>query len=320
MPSNNNSNNNQNNTSSNDDDSQTINKSACEKYGITLEEPPTEPVEPYSRYNVDDTIYGFVTEVTHDSKGTEIEIKDWGYCLEENHIPLGFENMPRSQIMGEVIKTYGLVPVVDFTDLPDEVISWDNQISKPSNNNNEGGNLQEATAGMSTRFTDCSTSSDMTGGSATDSSNAEYGRGEVPQNPGAEGESQWHGQTIFKLNESKIGRENTDYGKFAIKYRGKDVKELYRGLKDLGWAYSSYEDNIDNCADESFHRINSLNCGDSARLFKCCCDVANIPCIIVHCDGHYFNGTPKNGVWTCIDLCNSTYKGNCNDYMGNKPY
>ena len=310
-----------NDNNNSNEQSQNINKDACEKYGISLKDIPIEPVEPYSRYNVDDTVYGFVTEVTHDSKGTEIEIKDWGYCLEENRIELGFQNMPRSQIMREVILSYGLVPVVDFEGLPDEVISWDNQVSKPVANNVEGGNLQpQSSAGMSTRFTDCSTSLDMCGGSAVDSSNAEYGRGEVPQNPGQEGESQWKGQTIFKLNESKIGREDTDYGKFAIKYRGKDIAELYRGLKDKGWEYSLYSNNQDNCANDSFKRINALNCGDSARLLKACADVANIPCIIVHCDGHFFNGTPKNGTWTCIDLCNSTYKGNCNDYMGNKPY
>ena len=119
----------------------TINEDACKKYGITLSEIPVEPVEPYSRYNRDDTIYGFVTEVTHDQKGTEIEIKDWGYCLEENHIELGFENMHRSEIMEEVIKTYGLVPIVDLTGLQDDTISWNNQISHSSGNSNEGGTL-----------------------------------------------------------------------------------------------------------------------------------------------------------------------------------
>ena len=78
----------------NGEDTPKINQDACKKYGITVSEPPVEPVEPYSRYNEDDTIYGFVTEVTHDQKGTEIEIKDWGFCLEENHIELGFDNMP----------------------------------------------------------------------------------------------------------------------------------------------------------------------------------------------------------------------------------
>ena len=124
-----------------------INLDACEKYGISLSEPPVEPVEPYSRYLSDDTVYGFVTEVSHDNDGTEIEIKDWGYCLEENRIELGFENMSRSQIMEEVIKSYGLVPLVDLSGLADDVISWDNKSSKPSSNTGGGGNLTGESSG-----------------------------------------------------------------------------------------------------------------------------------------------------------------------------
>lgn len=134
-----NSNNNSNTTEDTDiNPNDGINKEACAKYGITLSEIPTEPVEPYSRYNSDDTVYGFVTEVTHDQKGTEVEIKDWGYCLEENRIELGFENMKRSQIMEEVIKTYGLVPLVDLSGLRDDVISWDNSTSKSSSDSSAG--------------------------------------------------------------------------------------------------------------------------------------------------------------------------------------
>lgn len=156
-------NNNNNNTEANNDNNQTsdsdespyeINKEACEKYGITLRQPPTEPVEPISRYNYDDTVYGFVTEVTHDQKGTEVEIKDWGYCLENNRIELGFSNMKRSQIMEEVIKSYGLVPAVDLSGLPDDTISWDNQISSKSNIGG-GGNLVSASGDGSMTEQEC---------------------------------------------------------------------------------------------------------------------------------------------------------------------
>ena len=132
-------NNNDSENESNNASLYTINEDACKKYGITLSDIPVEPVEPYSRYNRDDTVYGFVTEVTHDQKGTEVEFKDWGYCLEENHIELGFNNMHRSEIMEEVIKTYGLVPIVDLSGLADDTISWNNQISHSSGS--DGGSL-----------------------------------------------------------------------------------------------------------------------------------------------------------------------------------
>ena len=137
MPTNNTDN--QSDNQSNIDSPYSINEDACLKYGISLSDVPSEPVEPYSRYHSDDTVYGFVTEVSHDQKGTEIEIKDWGYCLEENHIELGFENMLRSEIMCEVIKTYGLVPIVDLSGLNDDTISWNNQVSHSSGS--EGGTL-----------------------------------------------------------------------------------------------------------------------------------------------------------------------------------
>lgn len=85
-----------------------------------------EETRPYSRQDGDAGIYGFITDVTHDDKGTELEIKDWGFCLEDNTKKLSFSNMLRSQILEEVIKSYGLVPVVDFTGLKDDTITWTN--------------------------------------------------------------------------------------------------------------------------------------------------------------------------------------------------
>jgi len=98
---------------------------------------------PYSRGDGDGGLYGFITDVTHEDKGTELEIKDWGYCLEDNTKELSFSNMARSQILIEVIRTYGLVPVVDFTGLKDDTISWSNVTSgtgttTSSNNGGDG--------------------------------------------------------------------------------------------------------------------------------------------------------------------------------------
>ena len=100
---------------------------------------------PYSRGDGDGGLYGFITDVTHEDKGTELEIKDWGYCLEDNTKELSFSNMARSQILIEVIRTYGLVPVVDFTGLKDDTISWSNVTSGTGTGNassNNGGDGQ----------------------------------------------------------------------------------------------------------------------------------------------------------------------------------
>ena len=118
---------------------QDINKSEREKA-----EEQAEETKPYSRSDNDAGLYGFITDVTHEDNGTELEIKDWGYCLEDNTKKLQFDNLFRSQILEEVIKSYGLIPVVDFTGLKDEIISWSNISSgdgSSSGNSSEDGEV-----------------------------------------------------------------------------------------------------------------------------------------------------------------------------------
>ena len=102
------------------------------------EQEKAEETKPYTRSDGDAGLYGFITDVTHDEKGTELEIKDWGYCLEDNTKKLSFNNLLRSQILEEVIKSYGLVPVVDFTGLKDDMISWSNVTSGGDGNGDDG--------------------------------------------------------------------------------------------------------------------------------------------------------------------------------------
>ena len=82
-----------------------------------------------SRSASDDGLYGFVTEVTHSQKTTDLNLKDWGLCLEDTSKKLEFNNLLRSHIIEEVIKSYGLVPIVDFTGLDDDLTSWTNMKS-----------------------------------------------------------------------------------------------------------------------------------------------------------------------------------------------
>lgn len=113
-----------------------------EDEGKTSEQIKQEKMEetrPYSRQDGDGGLYGFITDVTHDDKGTELEIKDWGFCLEDDTKELSFNNMLRSQILEEVIKSYGLVPVVDFTGLKDDTITWTNVTGGSGSGGGENG-------------------------------------------------------------------------------------------------------------------------------------------------------------------------------------
>ena len=90
------------------------------------DESPQVDNQPKTRSDSDAGIYGFITDVSHSQKGVELEIKDWGYALEDKTKRLSFTGRMRSQVLEEVIKTYGLVPIVDFTGLRDDIINWTN--------------------------------------------------------------------------------------------------------------------------------------------------------------------------------------------------
>lgn len=248
-------------------------------------EDEAEENKPYTRQDGDAGIYGFITDVTHDDKGTELEIKDWGYCLEDNTKKLTFNSMLRSQILEEVIKSYGLVPVVDFTGLKDDSISWSN----------------------------------VTGGSGG-SSSAEVGEasdGRDHCSPVLEvlsyNQNDGGGTPIDKLMQGfnptgdclgRIGQEDSNYGQ-AVK--GKTPKEAYKVLKN-GWKYCCYTNNRDNCATESFDNRSTigLNCGDSARLLKSAMDVVGCPCCVLHVSHHYMCAVQVDGEWKTADLCYSS--------------
>ena len=103
----------------------------------TIQEKAEETL-PISRSDSDAGIYGFVTDVSHKQTGTELEIKDWGYALEDKTKKLGFEGRLRSQILEEVIKSYGLIPIVDFTGLRDDIITWNNITSSDEEDDSGG--------------------------------------------------------------------------------------------------------------------------------------------------------------------------------------
>lgn len=246
-------------------------------------EDEAEENKPYTRQDGDGGIYGFITDVSHDNKGTELEIKDWGYCLEDNTKKLSFTSMLRSQILEEVIKSYGLVPVVDFTGLRNDSISWSN----------------------------------VTGSGSGSSSNAEVGEasdGRDHCSPVLEvlsyNQNDGGGTPIDELMQGfnptedclgKIGQADSNYGKAVS---GKSPKEAYKVLKN-GWKYCGYSNNRDNCATESFDNRSTigLNCGDSARLLKCAMDVVGCPCCVLHVTHHYMNAVQIDGEWKTADLC-----------------
>lgn len=94
----------------------------------------------------DDGLYGFVVEVTNSQQSSEVNLKDWGYCLEDTGKELSFSGLLRSHVIEEVIKSYGLSPIVNFEGLDDDLISWTNmksvgQASTSSSSSDDGASV-----------------------------------------------------------------------------------------------------------------------------------------------------------------------------------
>lgn len=235
-----------------------------------------------SRSASDDGLYGFVTEVAHTQKSSELNLKDWGLCLEDTTKKLEFPEMFRSELISEVIKSYGLVPIVDFTGLDDDLITWTNMksLGGGSTESDNGGSAED-----STEFNQCSTTLDLSKNAKVES------QGDIPSD-------------ITDDMIAKIGKADTNYGKWA---KGKTPQEVMSQLRSVYKWKSGYSDNaIYKCPEEYFSTSSiNVNCADAARLVKCCMDVIGTDCICIHCPGHYYNAIKVDGTWYTCDLTNS---------------
>lgn len=227
----------------------------------------------------DDGLYGFVTEVKHTNKSSEVSVKDWGYCLEDTGKKLSFGGMFRSEVIGEVIKSYGLTPIIDFTGLEDDLITWTNMKSTGTSS----GSSNDGTATDSENHTHCSSPLDLSSDCKVSS------KGEIPSD-------------ITENALGKIGQEDSNYGQWA---KGKTPQEVLQGLRE-GFKWQNYSVTKEgSCATDTFElgKIRA-NCGDSARLVKCCMDVIGVDCIVIHCPGHFYNAIKVDGTWYTCDLTN----------------
>ena len=246
-----------------------------------------------SRSASDDGLYGFVTEVNRSQSGSEISLKDWGYCLEDTTIELTFNGLFRSELIEEVAKSYGLVPIVDLTGLENDVVgSWTNK--KTVNNGTSSSESNDGSASESDKYNQCSRTYDL-------SINAKVStQGDVPSN-------------ITSEMMGKIGKADTNYGKWA---KGKTPQQVMEGLRSR-FKYTRYSDNVDNCATDTFKDHIVCNCGDASRLVKCCMDVIGVDCICVHSPDHYYNAIKVDGKWLTTDL---TYSSSCKTKTGTNKF
>ena len=264
-------------TTKSEDSTTSTNKTSTDTSKTKTTTTTTEINIPENPTTANDSLLGFITDSSISNDGIEVTLSDYGKMLEEKK-ELTYTQKKRSEIVENVIANAGLIPVVDFTGLTDDVIDWTSVTA--TGNSSGGGTVGEA----STSYTQCSRTYDLSGSLVS--------FGSVP--------------TLSSGDEriKTIGKSGTNY---ASACSGKSIQEVMSILRN-GWHYHYYSDNRDNCATDSWNNKVSkgLNCGDSSRLLKCCMDVAGHPCICVHTSGHYYNAVQVNGQWLTVDLCYSS--------------
>lgn len=82
-------------------------------------------------------INGFITEQTFSETGVEIKVDGYSKLLDQKFV-FDFKDMKRSKILEELIKTAGLVPVINVKGLDDDVTSFTTKSSSGSNSEASG--------------------------------------------------------------------------------------------------------------------------------------------------------------------------------------
>lgn len=225
----------------------------------------------------------FITDVTIDGNKLELSLSGFEKLLEQENI-LSFTNQRRSTILHEIIKMAGLEPVIDTTGLADEIINWSTEKKKGEGNSSVGSIEQ------STELNDTMDTHEL---SAEHRGTSAMSEGYIPDNLDS--------NTKYL---KAIGKQGTNYAEYV---KGcKTICEMIGKLRE-NWKYGGYANSKWKDAEDCFNHINALNCADSAKLVKCCCDVLGFPCAILHNmqggAGHYFNVVKKDGKWYTVDLC-----------------
>ena len=234
----------------------------------------------------------FITDVNISDNKLELSLNGYEKLLEQENI-LSFSNQRRSTILEEVIKMAGLVPVVDATGLPDELINWSTEQNSKEDEQSGGGatSIEE-----STELNDKMDTHEL---SAEHRDTSAMSEGYIPDDMDS--------KTKYL---KAIGKTGTNYANYVK--GSKNICDMISKLRSK-WKYGGYANSKWKDAEDCFDHINAVNCADSAKLVKCCCDVCGFPCAILHnkqgSNGHYFNVVKNNGKWYTVDLCFASHKG-----------
>lgn len=224
--------------------------------------------------------YGFVDDINFKESVLEIKGADYSKALQQEDI-MTFKQMKRSDILKEIIKSSGMIPMIDTTGLRDDVIDWTSAKSG-----------SEKTESSPLLGDDCTESHSMSVTHSGSHGNAGTGKN-------------WDSQA-----KKGYAKKDSNYYKWATQF--KNGEAMLKALRKL-WKYHGYRDNR-TCPQKLFNTSHfSSNCADAARLVKVCCDSMGFPCVVIHgsiyAGGHYWNAIKVGGGWKTFDLCYANRRG-----------
>lgn len=73
--------------------------------------------------NIKEVAYGIFNDITHNSDEISIPFTDYGVLLEQS-ASLSFVQMKRSEIMRAIVEKCGLIPIIDFTGVNDDILDY----------------------------------------------------------------------------------------------------------------------------------------------------------------------------------------------------
>ena len=91
-----------------------------------------EPFKTIEWTDLNECITGFITEQTFEEEETEVKVNGMTFLLEQT-LEFKFTQMPRAEIIAEILKSAGLNPIINVEGLDNDVIDFTNE-----NNSNTG--------------------------------------------------------------------------------------------------------------------------------------------------------------------------------------
>ena len=106
-----------------------------------------EPFKTIEWTDLNECITGFITEQTFQEEETEVKVNGMTFLLEQT-LEFKFTQMPRADIIAEILKSVGLNPIINVEGLDNDVIDFTNENSSNTGNASSNNPIGESSGNI----------------------------------------------------------------------------------------------------------------------------------------------------------------------------